>query len=326
MGILPGVLLTGAIGVFAFAVSRFQDVFVVSPIILAIIFGMIFRRVSTSTPVFRLGVQFAQRRILRAAIVLLGLQLTITQVLEVGLSGFLVIVVAVVTCFLFTRWFGRLIGVDAGLTELIAVGTSICGASAVVAANTVTRGSDEDVAYAVACVTIFGSVSMILEPLLPHTLALTPVQYGVWAGASVHEIAQVVAASFVHGEEAGHVATVVKLSRVVLLGPMVIALGLYAQRVARHGEVTWEPAPMPWFILGFVVLLGVNSTIRIPAEAMAWIAPATTIMFAMALAGMGLETDVAKLRVAGIKPLALGAASAVFIAGVSLAAIKLTAG
>lgn len=326
IGILPGVLLTGAIGAVAFAVSRFQDVFVISPIILAIVFGMIFRRLSTSSPVFRPGVLFAQRRILRAAIILLGLQLTITQVLEVGLSGLLVIGVAVVTCFLFTQWFGRLIGVDAKLTELIAAGTSICGASAVVATNTVTRASDEDVAYAVACVTIFGSVSMILEPLLPQVVALSQVQYGVWAGASIHEIAQVVAAAFVHGEEAGHVATVVKLSRVVLLGPMVIALGFFAQHMARNGDVKWEPAPMPWFILGFVVLLGINSMIRIPPEVMAWIAPVTTIMFAMALAGMGLETDVIKLRLAGVKPLALGAASAVFIACVSLAAIKLTAG
>ena len=323
--VLPGILLAGAIGALAFAVSRVQSAFVISPIILAIVFGILFRPVAVMSPMFKPGVVFAQKRILRAAIILLGLQLTVAQVLEIGVTGLLVIGAAVVSCFLFTKWFGALIGCDGKLTELIAAGTSICGASAVVATNTVTRGSDEDVAYAVGCVTIFGSLAMILEPLLAHGLALSQIQFGLWAGSSIHEIAQVVAASFVHGDEAGHIATIVKLSRVVLLGPMVIALGLYAQRLARHSEASREPVPMPWFVLGFVVLLGVNSTFKVPAEIMTWIVPATALMFAMALASMGLETDIRKLRLAGMKPLAVGAASAVFIAAVSLIVIKLTA-
>jgi uncharacterized integral membrane protein (TIGR00698 family) len=116
----------------------------------------------------------------------------------------------------FTIWFGKLIGVDRKLTELIAAGTSICGASAVIATNTVTNTHGEDVAYAVACVTIFGSLSMLAYPLLPILLHLDPQAYGLWAGASIHEIAMVVAAAFQNGQAARQFGTIAKLSRVMM--------------------------------------------------------------------------------------------------------------
>ena len=113
---------------------------------------------------------------------------------------------------------------------MIAAGTSICGASAVIATNTVTNGDDEDVAYAVACVTIFGSVAMFAYPLLPTLLHLDPHAFGLWSGASIHEIAQVVAATFQDGKRAGEFGTIAKLSRVMLLAPVVIVLGWLASR------------------------------------------------------------------------------------------------
>src|SRR5262249_55721968 len=135
----------------------------------------------------------------------------------------------------FTVWLGRQLSVDRKLTELIAAGTSICGASAVVATNTVTRASDEDVAYAVACVTVFGSASMLLYPVTAGLLQLTPHAFGLWAGASIHEIAQVVAAAFQNGVDAGNYGTIAKLSRVMLLAPLVLALGCLS---AKWGQTT----------------------------------------------------------------------------------------
>ena len=114
--------------------------------------------------------------------------------------------------------------------QLIAAGTSICGASAVIATNTVTRASDEDVAYAVASVTVFGSVSILLYPALAGLLQLTPHAFGLWAGASIHEIAQVVAAAFQNGTEAGNFATIAKLGRVMLLAPMILPLSYYSAK------------------------------------------------------------------------------------------------
>jgi uncharacterized integral membrane protein (TIGR00698 family) len=253
--------------------------------------------------------------------------LTIAQVIEVGGRGIGIIAATLLATFTFTVWMGRLLGVDRKLAQLIAAGTSICGASAVIATNTVTNAPDEDVAYAVACVTVFGSVAMFAYPLLPGVLQLDPHAFGLWSGASIHEIAQVVAASFQDGQKAGEFGTIAKLSRVMLLAPMVIALGLMANRTASKStpdaEATSARPPMPWFVLGFVALVGVNSMVSIPLEAKVWIVAATTFLLSVALAAMGLETDIRKLTAKGFRPALLGALAFLFIASFSLGLIKL---
>lgn len=247
------------------------------------------------------------------------------QIAEVDPRGFAIIVAALLATFAFTNWLKRMIGIDRKLTQLIA-GTSICGASAVVATNTVTRGHDEDLAYAVACVTIFGSIWMFAYPVLPSLLHLDPHAFGLWTGASIHEIAQVVAASFQDGQSSGEYGTIAKLSRVMLLASMVIGLGLFAARRKNDHRTPGSTgkAPMPWFLVGFIALVALNSLIIIPSEAKV-IVPLTTFLLSTSLGTMGLETDISKLRAKGIKPLILGAASSLFIAGFSLALIKVVA-
>ncbi len=173
-------------------------------------------------------------------------------------------------------------------------------------------------AYAVACVTVFGSLSMLLYPLLPALLHLSPRAYGLWAGASIHEIAQVVAAAFQNGQDAGHFATIAKLSRVAMLAPLVLTLGALAPRGAGQAR-----PPLPWFVLGFVALIVINSFGIIPDAARAVTTPATTFLLAVALAAMGLETDLRKLRATGLRPFALGAASWLLVSGLALAMVEL---
>lgn len=322
----PGLLLTATLAGSAFALRELPGVATFSPMILAIVIGMVFHNVIGLPARAKVGVVFSMRRILRFAIILLGLQLTVEQVIQVGATGIGVIALTLAGTFLFTTWLGRRLGVERKLSQLIAAGTSICGASAVIATNTVTRAHDEDVAYAVACVTVFGSIAMFVYPLLPGLFDLDPHAYGLWAGASIHEVAQVVAAAFQDGEQAGEFGTIAKLSRVMLLAPVVVALGLMAARRARRGghAHAQAQAPMPWFVLGFVALLGVNSVFTIPAEAKAAIVMATTFLLSMALAAMGLETDIGKLRAKGVRPLILGLAAFLFIASFSLVLVKLT--
>jgi uncharacterized integral membrane protein (TIGR00698 family) len=325
-GIWPGLILTSAVAVTAFVLRQLPGVSVLSPMILAIVIGIGFQNLVGIPDAARAGVAFAMRQILRFAIILLGLQLTVAQVAAVGASGIAVIVISLVATFTFTKWLGRIFGVDRKLAELIAAGTSICGASAVVAVNTVTDAPDEDVAYAVACVTVFGSIAMFVYPLLPALLALAPHSYGLWAGVSIHEVAQVVAAGFQDGRDAGEFATIAKLSRVMMLAPMVIAVGLTApQQMGHHGHTAdMTKSPVPWFVFGFVALVGLNSVVAIPPEAKSAAATATTFLLAVALAAMGLETNISKLRAKGMRPLALGLAASLFIAGLSLFLIKIS--
>ncbi|MGP0093758.1 MAG: YeiH family protein [Xanthobacteraceae bacterium] len=322
----PGLFLTSAIAGAAFALRQVPGLATFSPMILAIVIGIGFHNTVGTPARAKPGVVFSLRKVLRFAIILLGLQLTAEQVMEVGLTGIGVIALTLIGTFLFTTFLGRMLGVERKLGELIAAGTSICGASAVIATNTVTGAHDEDVAYAVACVTVFGSIAMFVYPLLPGLLQLDPHAYGLWAGASIHEIAQVVAAAFQDGRQAGEFGTIAKLSRVMMLAPMVIALGLVAAQRSRRGGRghTQAKAPMPWFVLGFVALVGVNSVITVPAEAKAAIVMATTFLLSVALAAMGLETDIAKLRAKGLRPLLLGLAAFLFIAGFSLVLVKMT--
>jgi uncharacterized integral membrane protein (TIGR00698 family) len=323
-GIWPGLFLTTAIAGLAFGLREIPSIATFSPMILAIVIGMAFHNIVGTPRQAKDGVTFALRRVLRFAIILLGFQLTAQQVAEVGPNGFAIIVATLLATFAFTTWLGRMIGVDRKLTQLIAAGTSICGASALIATNTVTRGHDEDVAYAVACVTIFGSIAMFAYPFLPGLLHLEPRAFGLWTGASIHEIAQVVAASFQDGQSSGEYGAIAKLSRVMLLAPMVIGLGLLAARHKSHLGMAGATgkAPMPWFLFGFIALVALNSLVVIPSEAKAVIVSSTTFLLSISLAAMGLETDLAKLRARGLKPLLLGAVSSVFIAGFSLALIK----
>jgi uncharacterized integral membrane protein (TIGR00698 family) len=320
---LPGVLLAAAIAGVAFLVRNFHGMAAFSPMILAIVIGMAFHNIVGTPPLARPGIAFSMRRLLRAAIVLLGFQLTAGQIASVGPRGLLIVALSLSATFGFTVWTGRALGVGRKLTELIAAGTSICGASAIIATNTVTEAHDEDVAYAIACVTVFGSIAMFAYPLLPGLLHLDSRAYGLWSGASIHEIAQVVAASFQNGQRAGEIGTMVKLSRVMLLAPVVFALSLKSRISAVGASGKGATPPIPWFVIGFVALVGVNSFVEIPADARRAIIALTTLLLTVALAAMGLETDISKLYAKGIRPAILGALAFLFIATFSLVLVKL---
>jgi uncharacterized integral membrane protein (TIGR00698 family) len=320
----PGIVLVIFMTMTAFAIRLLvPGAGILSPMILAIVAGMLFHNVVGTPHSAAAGVRFTMRRLLRIAIILLGLQLTAAQIAAVGYSSVVVIALTLSATFLFTTWFGRVLGVERKLTQLIAAGTSICGASAVIATNTVTNAQDEDVAYAVACVTVFGSVAMFAYPLLPALLHLDVRAYGLWSGASIHEIAQVIAAAFQDGQQAGEFGTIAKLTRVAMLAPVVMALSFAARRAASGHDAHRAHAPIPWFVLGFVAMVALNSVVTIPAETRSVLVTATTFLLSMALAAMGLDTDIRKLRARGLRPLALGAAAFLFIAGFSLMLVKL---
>jgi uncharacterized integral membrane protein (TIGR00698 family) len=324
LAFLPGVLLAAAIAALAFALRELPGMTTFSPLILAIVIGMAFHNIVGTPARAKPGIAFSIKRLLRIAIVLLGFQLTLTQVEDVGGRGLLIVATTLIATFLFTLWAGRALGVEQKLSQLIAAGTSICGASAVIATNAITDAHDEDVAYAVACVTIFGSIAMFTYPLLPGLLHLGQRGYGLWSGASIHEIAQVVAASFQNGQKAGEFGTMVKLARVMMLAPVVFALSIRARLSAAAAKAQSAKPPLPWFVLGFIAVVAINSAVVIPTEGKHMIVMLTTFLLSVALAAMGLETDFSKLYARGFRPAILGALAFLFIAAFSLTLIKLT--
>ena len=290
-----------------------------SAMILAAVIGMGIRNLLGRSEGVRPGLVVAMRLPLRAGIVLLGLQLTIWQLSSIGVEACAVVLVSLVCTFAAMVVFGRLIKVDAGLIYLLAVGTSICGAAAIVAANSVVRAKDGDVVYAVGCITILGTIAMLLYPPLAAVLGLGPVVFGVWAGASIHEVAQVLGASFQHGNIAGEAGTIAKLTRVLMLAPVIFLLPL----IVASGRInTGMRIPTPWFVFGFAAMIMINSVLPIPAAITAFAAQIAPFLLAVALAAMGLETDLRALNARGTRPLLLAGLGTLFIALCSLALIK----
>jgi uncharacterized integral membrane protein (TIGR00698 family) len=336
----PGLVLATLIAVFAETLHRYPGLDRFNPMILAMLIGLGFSVVIGTPEHCRAGTGFAARTLLRWAIALLGLQLALTRLGDLGWGGILLIVLVVPATFSATVLLGRWLGVPRELRYLIAFGTSICGASAVMAGNTVVKGSDDEAAYGIACVTIFGTAAMLLYPLLPGLLGLDANQFGLWAGASIHEIGQVVAAGYQHGTISGDTATLAKLSRVLLLAPAVMTIGLMfrpqartqaqahahahaqahaqAQADAAAGNSAFGRIALPWFILVFVALAGINSLGLVPQAVQHTAPDVTGFMMAVALGAMGLNTDGRKLLRRGWRPLLLGFLASLFIGGFGL--------
>jgi len=180
-----GLLLAGAIAAIAFGLNQIPALRRVNPMLVAVFIGILVQSFLTIPKSCTSGINFSLQKLLKIAIVLLGLQLSFTQLLDVGLQGLLAIMLTLGTTFLFCVWLGKQLGLDPKLTRLIAAGTSICGASAIVATNSVVRGKDEHVAYSITVVTLFGFLSMLLFPVIGRFLELDPTIFGFWSGTSI---------------------------------------------------------------------------------------------------------------------------------------------
>ncbi|WP_407051243.1 YeiH family protein [Methyloraptor flagellatus] len=308
----PALVAAAGLTAAAFGLHAVSLFGAVSPLILAIAIGMLANFVAGGriTTFAGPGLSDIARFALRFGVVLLGFQITPQKLAGLGWIGFAIAAATLVATFTFTSLVGRWMGIRRELGDLVAAGTSICGASAIAAMTSVSRSRREDVAYAIACVTVFGSVSMILFPLLGDLFGLTARAYGIWTGAAIHEVAQVVAAGFQRGTEAGTIATIAKLDRVVLLAPMVLLVGRL--RRAEAGEAAAK-VPFPLFVLGFAALAFAGSVIDIPPVVVSIAGVVATVLLTGALGALGLAIRPADLAREGWRPLALAALSWTFV-------------
>ncbi|MEB3290034.1 MAG: YeiH family protein [Leptolyngbya sp.] len=322
---LPGLGLTALLAALALGIgylSHRTGIKLLNPLLVAVLLGIAVRQVVPLPAIYRPGIHLAMKRILRLAVILLGLRLSMAEIFAVGPVGLAMIASSTVSTFYLTTWLGRRLSVNPKLTRLIAAGTSICGASAIVATNAVVDGSEEDMTYAIATITGFGTLAMVSYPLMAGLGQLSPETFGLWCGASIHEVAQVIATAFQHSTTSGDIATVAKLSRVLLIVPILLGLGWQARGTQAQGEAP-KALPIPWFVLFFAGLVLLNSVQLFPAALKVSVAQVNQVLLCMALAAMGLETYLDKLVRLGLKPLILAGLSWLFLSMTSLMLIQI---
>ncbi|MFC7345005.1 YeiH family protein [Saccharopolyspora griseoalba] len=318
--LVPGVAVT-AIGV---AAAHALGLLLpgASALVLAVVLGVLTGHLPFLPASARPGLAWSTRKLLRVGVVLLGLQLSVTHLIGLGPGALLAVVSTVVVTFLGTLLIGRLLGVARGLNLLVATGFSICGASAIAAVEGVADAEEEDVAAAVALVTLYGGLAIAAVPAVGGWLGLAGPELGSWAGLSVHEVAQVVAAAAPAGAAAVTTAVIVKLARVVLLAPLVAIIGATERRRLPAGGGK-RPPIVPLFLLGFLAMMAVRSTGLLPAPVLGGASALTTLLLAAALFALGTTVRIPALLRTGARAVLLGLCSTLLIACAALASLHL---
>ena len=324
--LLPGLALSGALAATGIALGHIgwlQD-HGFSALTLAIVLGMlvgntVYPLVPRLAAASGAGVNVSKQNLLRLGVVLYGLRLTVQDIGHVGIAGVAIDALVLgstfaLACFIGTRW----LGLDRKTAMLIGAGSSICGAAAVMAAEPVVKARAEQVTVAVATVVVFGTLAIFLYPALfelNQHWALIPGGangFGIYAGSTIHEVAQVVAAARSVGPDAANSAVIAKMVRVMMLAPFLVMLSAWLARDDKrhaHTSAATGQAPgklaVPWFAFGFVAVVLFNSLQWLPASVVAVTTEIDTALLAMAMAALGLATHIGAIRKAGAKPLLL---------------------
>jgi len=325
---LPGVGLCAALAAGAILLGELpaiRDRLHLSPLLLVILLGMLWRSTAPVPDWAAEGIRAAQRPILRWAVAGLGFRLSLPELVRIGAPALVVVVVSTAAALVSGVWIARRLGLGEKLGLLIGVGGAICGASAIVAADTVVRSPKRDVPLALGVITLLGTIGIVAYPPIGRAAGMSDFLYGVWDGASLHEMAQVVAAGFGVSDEAARVSTVVKLARICLLAPIVFGLGWWLRRRAESVG-TARVSLVPWFLVMFLVFAALNSAGLLPAATLGALRRGDLWLLCVGMAGVGIQTGFHDLRDAGWRPVAVGAAQWLILAGISFALARLLCG
>ena len=321
---LNGILFVALFTIAAIQISEvsFIKALAISPLIIGIVIGMFYANTLRShiPQEWVPGIVFSSKQLLRFAIILYGFRITFQQIAEVGLAGLTVSVIMLSTTFILGWWAGvKLFGLDRDTAVLTASGSSICGAAAVLATEPVLKAEPYKSAVAVGTVVLFGTIAMFTYPALYKSgiLHMDPSTYGIYVGGTVHEVAQVVAAGGAIGGAAADNAVIVKMTRVMMIAPLLIILGIIVSRTAGSagGEQKFKIS-IPWFAVWFIVMAGLNSflvDIESLKPVLQTINEVDTFLLTMAMTALGMETSVEKFKQAGIKPVLLALLMAVWL-------------
>lgn len=291
--------------------------------VFGIVLGMVLRTAFGVPERCRAGVKWAGKRVLQIAIVLLGSGYSLDRIWAAGAESIGLILMVLAIAFVLTFGVGRLLGVEPTLRSLIAFGTAFCGASAIAAVSPVVSAKERDISYAITTVFLCSLVAVIAFPLIGHMLGMAELDYGLWAGTSINDTSSTVAAGFAYGNEAGQIATVVKLSRTLMLVPALVILGFIRGSQGERGQAGrfkfWNL--VPWFLVGFLLASVFRTVGILPVAVADTINTWGRYAVVAALTGVGLGTDLREMRQVSWQPMVLGIGAWVIMASVSLLVI-----
>lgn len=312
---LHGVLLIALFSCAAFYIGQikfFTDLSI-SPMIIGIVLGMLYANsLRNNLPeTWVPGIQFCSKRLLRLGIILYGFRLTFQDIAAVGTAGIIIDIIVVTVTIVGGVAIGRLLKMDRDIALLTSVGSGICGAAAVLGAESTIQTKPYKTAVAVATVVIFGTIAMFIYPIAYRSgmLQLTPSEMGIFAGSTLHEVAHAVGAGNAMGPEVANTAIIVKMIRVMLLIPVLFSLGYWVAVKVRRSETAEAghrgKVAIPWFALGFLGVIMFNSLDLLPQSVIAVIEYIDTFLLTMAMVALGAETSIDKFKKAGAKPFIL---------------------
>lgn len=316
--LFPGILLSLLISALALWIESIIPIHVIGAAVIAMFIGIALNSILKNTAIFNAGTKFTSKKILKFAIILLGLSLNINTIFKVGQMSLLVMVFTLLTCFGGGYFIGKALGLNWKLSNLISAGTGICGGSAIAAIAPTIDADNNDVAYAMSATFLFDMAMIVLFPLMGQALSMTDQAFGLWAGTAVNDTSSVVATGYAYSELAGDFATMVKLTRTLSIIPTVlifafINLNLKRKQAKLNGIHESEIKAnfsikkiFPWFIVLFVLMSVVASIWDIPTVVTTNTKKLSKFLMTAALAAIGLNTSFSSMKKSGIRPMIHG--------------------
>ncbi len=315
---LPGIVLSIGIAILALWLESLLPIHIIGAAVIAMFIGMILNYFLRNITVFNSGTKFTSKKILKFAIILLGLSLNINTIFQVGKMSLLVMVFTLLTCFGGGYLIGKALKLNWKLSNLISAGTGICGGSAIAAIAPTIDADNNDVAYAMSATFLFDMAMILLFPIMGRALGMSDMAFGLWAGTAVNDTSSVVATGYAFSEAAGDFATMVKLTRTLSIIPTVLIFAFINLNLKRKeaklnntdgSELKAQfsiKKIFPWFILGFVALSVVASIFTIPSAVVVHTKSASKLLMVSALAAIGLNTSFSSMKKSGIRPMIHG--------------------
>ncbi|ATD31819.1 YeiH family protein [Macrococcoides bohemicum] len=310
-----GVILCSIIAVIATLLGQLFPI--IGGIIFSIILGIIISNAIKLPDQYQPGIKFASKKILQYAIIVMGFTLNLRVVVEMGLSSLPITLTTITAALLTSLWLGKVMNIGENIRTLIGVGTAICGGSAIAAASPIVDAKEDEVAFSLSTIFLFNIIAVFIFPVIGHTIGLSDIGFGHFAGTAINDTSSVVAAGYAYSETAGDTATIIKLVRALMIIPVCLILVMVQLKKSEKRAFSIKKV-FPWFILYFFLASVVTSIINLPEAIISYIKMLSTFMISIAMAGIGLSVSIKQFRSIGIKPVLLGASVWFVVAGISL--------